>query len=492
MNWFIIRDQDHLGPFTNEDLDELYCSGEINDDTLVWNEDLEAAIPYLQINPNEPPPLPSDFVSNISDNAISDNMEEVSWEVMEDVALENETSETNISNIDNNYANVVRDGEVLKIPFPETDFDETDFAKVDVPEFEPLTKYDEDEDEDEGLEPSERTLNEPKTHSKAKLALLTIAVFIACITPVVIYLVYNSTFSRPAKMSIGDYERLVGMVQNKSEVTKFAFAMAQDRSLIWVATNNPYHGRVAIKLKAIKNKFLGEGEVEAFTFADLNNHLMIIKNFKFNKGVKLIDGYYEVELYTPTRLEKPFMGIRGKHQQQFESFQNVLISTMKPDVFEKSLLKYSSRKNNNESQFWGELKQKYQTLKMITLQIQDGVRTVFLDTPNYQEKINSFENEYKTKYGNFFTNFVLTNEASYESLLNKTFPDKVDIISNYTRLSKLARSIGVQSAKAMDKLRTFKNWKNPKKVGALKTSLIKSFQNIIDVCDYKIGIIQTH
>ena len=201
-------------------------------------------------------------------------------------------------------------------------------------------------------------------------------------------------------------------------------------------------------------------------------------------------GYYEIELYTPSRLEKPIFNFLNGFKTQFQFFQKVLISTMKPEEFEKALATYSSKKKYNETQFWSELKQKYQTLKMITLQIQDGVRDVFDGSGSNVEKINLFETQYKNKYGNFFTNFIITNEKSYENLVQKNFPDKVDIISNYTRLSKLARSIGIESVGVMEKLHQFKDWNNPSAVKGLRKESIERFQKIIDICEHKLGIIQ--
>lgn len=434
MDWFIIRDQDHLGPFTQEDLEELYASNEINDETLVWNESLEESVTYGSLALDEPPPLPPEF-----NDVVSEQAEQI--EQTEKTALvENEIE------------------------------DEID-----------------DEIEDESPHPR---------HSSRKLQMFWFIIFIILLTPIAIYFYQNKIFTRPSKMSLRDYTRLTEIVEKKSEATEFVFALAQDRSMLWIATNNSNQGKVAIKLKAIKNRFLGEGEVEAFALADLKNHLVAIKDMRFKKGFKLLDGYYEIELYTPSKLNKPLLSFVNNHKKQFQFFKKVLISTMKPEEFEKSLAKYAVKKKYNENQFWSELKQKYQTLKMITLQIQDGVRTVFgkqryVDNQmNIKKKIESFESEYKLKYGNFFTNFVIANDKSYEQLARKNFPDKVDIIANYTRLSKLARSIGLESVQVMGDLERFKQWQDQVEVERFKEDSLARFQKIIDICDHKISIIQ--
>jgi hypothetical protein len=462
MDWFIIRDQDHLGPFTQEELEELYASKEISDETLVWNESLKQSVSFSRLDFDSPPPLPPE----LSLMETEEELDEVPEEFPEE--FPDEVSEEEIE---------VEREEELEDELEEELEDELENISQDIIE--------EESDDLNNLNPLNPLYK--------KIAIIVLIL----ITPVAIYFYQNKLFSRPSKMSLRDYERLTEIVEKKSEQSDFVFALAQDRSILWVATNNPNQGKVAIKLKAVKNKFLGEGEIEAFAFADLKSHLLTIKDFKFKKGLKLLDGYYEVELYTPSGLKKPFLGFAYKHKTQFQYFKNVLISTMKSDDFEKVLRKYAVKKKNNESQFWSELKQKYQTLKMITQQIQDGVRRVFDEQSfgenktSIQKKIQSFESEYKKNYGNFFTNFVIANDRSYEDLVKKNFPDKVDIISNYTRLSKLARSIGMQSVEVMQDLERFNQWQNPRAVKNFKQKSLTRFQKIIDVCDYKVSIIQT-
>ena len=425
MDWFIIRNDDHLGPFSDEDLESLYSAQEIVDETLVWNDSLKAPVQYGSLTFNEPPPLPLDI-------SLTDNVDKIE------------------------QASVEKDIEV----------------KEEI-------KIEEEEEKKDSF-----------FQQNPKLKIVGFSLTLLILISGAIYFYQNRIFSRPSKMSLRDYERLTRVATGLSLDSEFDFAMAQDRSMIWIATNNPYHGKVAIKLKALKNKFLGEGGVEAFATGNLSNHLIGIENFKFKQGLKLVDGYYEIELYTPSRLEKPIFNFLNGFKTQFQFFQKVLISTMKPEEFEKALATYSSKKKYNETQFWSELKQKYQTLKMITLQIQDGVRDVFDGSGSNVEKINLFETQYKNKYGNFFTNFIITNEKSYENLVQKNFPDKVDIISNYTRLSKLARSIGIESVGVMEKLHQFKDWNNPSAVKGLRKESIERFQKIIDICEHKLGIIQ--
>ena len=59
MNWFYVDGGQQRGPVTDEQLDALFQSGNINEETLVWSEGMADWQPYGKVKPVEaPPPQP--------------------------------------------------------------------------------------------------------------------------------------------------------------------------------------------------------------------------------------------------------------------------------------------------------------------------------------------------------------------------------------------------------------------------------------------------
>lgn len=56
MNWHYVEQERQIGPVTEEQLAELFQSGKVNDETLVWRGGLEKWIPYREIRPGASPP----------------------------------------------------------------------------------------------------------------------------------------------------------------------------------------------------------------------------------------------------------------------------------------------------------------------------------------------------------------------------------------------------------------------------------------------------
>jgi hypothetical protein len=80
MNWYVISGSDHLGPFTEDVLYQLYEADDIKEETLIWQEGMEKPISYGalfiedednaseevastddSIPPDLPPDLPNDL-----------------------------------------------------------------------------------------------------------------------------------------------------------------------------------------------------------------------------------------------------------------------------------------------------------------------------------------------------------------------------------------------------------------------------------------------
>ena len=46
INWFVIHNSEHLGPFSEEVLHQLFSEGDIEQKTLIWKEGMDESISY--------------------------------------------------------------------------------------------------------------------------------------------------------------------------------------------------------------------------------------------------------------------------------------------------------------------------------------------------------------------------------------------------------------------------------------------------------------
>ena len=46
MEWFVIYNNEHLGPFSERVLHQLHAEGDLNDQSLIWREGMDSPITY--------------------------------------------------------------------------------------------------------------------------------------------------------------------------------------------------------------------------------------------------------------------------------------------------------------------------------------------------------------------------------------------------------------------------------------------------------------
>ncbi len=140
--------------------------------------------------------------------------------------------------------------------------------------------------------------------------------------------------------------------------------------------------------------------------------------------------------------------------------------------------------------FFGKsLEQKYLTVKAITKSIRESALEVFEGEGEWEDKVQAFAQNYTQKYGSFFTSFVIQNEKSYEELEQKDFPDKVSVISYYTRLSRMAKRFGGETMNALDEMQKLSG-KKPEEREAAKEEIMKGFNQMNEAIDEALGEIE--
>lgn len=438
MKWFIIHDNDHLGPFTEDFLSKMYRDGQLIEESLLWTEGMEGPSTFKRI-----------FIDPKSSNQFKAYSRDVQLEKVEELPPD--------------------------LP-PDIPVDAR--KKKDTLVTEMVTEGD-------------NIQTRRKTTIAGKLGVVGIGIFGVAITIAVFtYLNSNKTFSRPKKMSLADFDRLQTIAEKKVNKVAFGFAFAKDKSTLWAATNSHAVGPVTLKLSSMPGRVLGEEKIEVVTNGYLEHGLITFERFKFSSGTKLLDGNYQVELETRGKLGLPFWHQFSEEPQlEFQYYDEILISAMTKEKFEAELDRLTKTKISNENSFWAELGQKYQTLKAITTQIRESLVRIFDDNANFATAVKKFENDYKLNYGQFFTNFVISNEDSYTELAAKTFNDKVEILSGYTRLSSLARSVGDNSMEILNNLEKVDS-SDQMQIGQVKQTSLEMLDQIISECDLKIAIIQ--
>jgi hypothetical protein len=487
MEWFVIYNNEHLGPFSERVLHQLFSEGDLNEQSLIWREGLENAVTYE-----------AQFLFTKEELTFKPLVQ-----IVEKFETKSKPKNHQSEEEDDDLPPALPTEALVRKDQPKTKTKTRHMSpevKVEkksreVPETRPETLKKVQEINEIATEQIELMATKiQKEGQKNKLYFfLGIFLLLILIFPLGFYIKSTYiTFSRPSLMSIDDYTRLKDVSLDKSFDNKFALATSSDRSTIWLSTNIPYEGEVYIKLKSIKDKTLSNAEIELQGQAKLRGKLVTFENWTFNKGTKLVDGYYNVEAYTITDLTIPLIEkYSPKRKQQFRFFDQVLISPMPASEFNKMLTSVTKEKVTNDQTFWIELKQKYETIKVITTQIRDEMETAFSNSNSrWEEELKKFELKYKREFGAFFTSFVIQNDESYEALKAKEFSNKMEIIANYTRLSNLAKDVGKVSMDIFHQMESFDGLDDARKEN-LRQEASQKLGEIIRTCEEKIQMIQT-
>ena len=301
----------------------------------------------------------------------------------------------------------------------------------------------------------------------------------------------NNVFDRPSTMSLNDYETLTAVAKMPEKKLDFTFALASDKRTLWASTNNPLEGEVFVNLKSKKGRVLGQ-DVEVKAKGYLEDNLITFTDFQFVQGTRFLDGFYDVEIYTVDDLKVPFFK-RFFHptERQFRFINEFLITSMLRIDFEKQLRAFTEKRQMNSNEFWIEIEQKYRTIKTITEKIRSGFLDILnADEKNYQVAIQKFKDRYSKEYGVFFTSFVKSNDASYERLVGEEFEDRIEVIGNYTELSKLSKKVGTQAMALLVKLEALERKDFDQKAwNELIKNSLEPFNKIIEECETKITVL---
>ncbi|MEX0798010.1 MAG: DUF4339 domain-containing protein [Bacteriovoracaceae bacterium] len=455
MNWFVINENEHLGPFEEEVLKQLFKSGDLKGGALVWKEGMSDPKPFSEVF------LKQDAKKDTNEN-LDKNLEQGLDEEDED---------------DEDELPPELPPEALK-PRPE----KKERAKSSAREVK-LEVYEEDK----------QNKQKQSFWSTLKFALASVGIIGIVGFSWMYYSTHFKTFSRPSKMGYNDFERLKQASVFRGDKTNLAFSLAKDKSKVWMATNVPYTGEVVLKLSSVPDKILANDSVVLTAKGELKGRLAEFDSFEFERGQRIIEGWYQVEAVTPRRLEVPIAAkLLSSRNRQFRYIDEILLTTMEKSAFDQALKQFALKQNQNDSVFWEELKQKYETIKAMAGQIHASMKMIFQSNGrDWSQRVDMFEQEYTQNYGAFFTNFVIENEKAYEDLKEKDFNDKLEVISNYTRLTRLAKQVGLATMDSLDELRRLKEPEGPANRNALRKKIDARFEKMLEIAEEKLRLMQT-
>jgi len=517
MEWFLINQNEHLGPFEEEVLHDLFKEGEIVKDSLLWREGWTDAQSYEDVflldeaqksfkpiaenlesfydkEPEEnilkdddlPPELPPEVMSfkdKVASIKSSVNKSAPTERTKQPVLNQPVSNEDTGRIVDEEYEYELEDLKPVKVDNQTPSQDDHEVKQSSMEESEEEIDVSEVFEYDYDVKSQEKKLN--KIIRQVFIAVLTLVI----VAPLFLYITnQDEIFSRPRSMSLEDYEKLTTNANDQGKDLKFAFSLATDKRTLWISTNMALEGEVFVNLKSKMNRTLG-GLTEIKAKGTLEKRLITLSEFQFIQGTKFVDGFYDAEIYTVEDLSEPFYNRFFDHRErQFRYLNDVLITDKHPVEFEKLLEKRNIKKQANQSRFWEDLIEEYKTVRGITESIKLSIEKVFTKpVENWPESVAEFDSAYKNNFGVFFTSFILNVEKQYDDLIKKEFPNKMKIVSHYSKLKELAVDIGKESVVVMENLKSAKTSSmSREELQDLKFNSLIKFRLIIKECDVMI------
>jgi hypothetical protein len=474
MEWFLIKQNEHLGPFSEDAIHQLFSTKEIDGATFVWTEGWKDARSYHDV-----------FLSEEFEKIINDEENFVeSDDIIEDpVQIKTEIIQgPDLTDLPPDLPPIPDD-----VIIPEKVVKTTKRVKSE--KIVPKKKVKKATPLDQDVESGNKSF-----FKKVKLIVGILLLVSVAVPSFLYYQSQTSLFSRPKLMTMRDYKKLKRTAMSEVPELKFSFALSKDKKSIWISTNNPSEGEVYVHMKSVTNRSLGK-TVEFTASGVLENKLVVLNQFQFIKGSRFVDGLYSVELSTTEKLNTPLHHkFFTKHNTEFKYVDQAVVTSLSIKDFKRQLGKYIKMKKSNSNEFWIEITEKYKTVKMITGQIRDGILDIFKgEAKNWNLSVLEFENKYKTNWGQFFTAFVKANELSYKRYVSEKVEEPGKVLAVYNNLSKLAIMIGEESMGSLEAIQAFdgKEEANDKKQ-ILQDQSVEKLNEIIKKCESKILEIKTY
>lgn len=512
-SWFIFEGDHHLGPFSLEEIVEMYQEDRVSQDVMVWKAGNKSWLPisqcpafsdYIQekadnhseiinykqifdideINQNDeiPPEVPTDsenknvdsmeeveFVSNSELNSIEEDKTEVEIEKEEVISHDDEVPTSQEYPSDAYY----QDKESIKGFIDESiSQNQSELAneKILVTETD-IKKFEEVKNLYRPI--FSRDYSELKHAAWQKglvsgLVILMLAVGIYFLLPEE----ENYNFSNELRLpDIQIFEKI--MRQEERKGTKIALALSNNGHDIWIASNRKNSALVYLTLKSIDGKILSTERIVAESKSKLINGVAKFNNFKMVNGNNLVHGHYKVELFGIN------VGMKAKFHRLLKSINllkdvttrfthngSFIIANRPISKFEQKLKNYHKTIISKQIQPIRDMLEKYKTFNTFLDKLESNYQGS-LDAIDKGVLIQGFEQYYSQSIAPILQGVILDNDKIHISLLNV----QPQLAAEYKELFLFGRQIGVLVSDFVDKTKKIQVLKQD-----IKTRLFLEFQ----------------
>lgn len=341
-----------------------------------------------------------------------------------------------------------------------------------------------------------------------------IVVFIGVSVVLAAFVVFKDIFisptkvswTRPQKMSVANQRSLNEKLHFDSwdQPLFFYEATAPDYSKIWLVTPQFYACDINAQFTADEASLLSF-DVKEVSFQGsgrLLNHVTELNSFQFEKGQKIIPGFYKMIL-SATRCE--WEGWQAKLSNLGQSLPEKIDLSYRVAIFPQGATsltealqqlateKYQreQRKKLASDHFWQDMQQKYQTLLAISLQVEQFFIDFLDSSKNWNPDVKLMVDKYTKNYGSLLTNFLVSNEEDFQQLRKEKAKNLSVKTGHENKIRMTAKNMGMHAMTLIEgwqktkALSTKADRENMKKKVNLTFKNIKTDlnQKIIDITD---------
>lgn len=312
----------------------------------------------------------------------------------------------------------------------------------------------------------------------------------------------NFEIRRYPKMSMEVHQRILKEFSFKgwNERIFFREYVPVDLSYIWLVTSSFQKCEVEASFQSIPGKMISvKDEPVAFkTRGILDDHVVEFSSFDFRSGNKIVPGMYELDVKAGNcEWDTTASGIANI----FRPVEKEYMARMKVVLFPKGPIEYNSvlsvllkkkeekvlREQGREQLFWQDLQQKFQTLLAISLQIEQHLIDLLETDPKlFRQNLVPAIDIYTKKFGNFLTNFVVSNESYFDQLgdlKERSKKRNYEVMVNST-----SKRIGHESMKLIEDLQKIKK-PTKAQLNTFQVRLKKTYAGLKEEINQKIILI---
>jgi hypothetical protein len=450
-NWYIIEDKTHLGPYTARNLISLYEQGKIFDDTEIWKEGMEAPTTYKK-----------EFI-----DSLNDLMGEEKKKPVDEVV----PPKKHIA-IDSNKVLVFEKSKNNQNTENET-----------IQEFRP-------ESLKEKKQKTQKKLAEPFVGSSFnKYFLLFVG---AILTGLILlsgidYYRYKKVLSKPKDLEASNYERLLAAQKTTTHLT-FELALNKDHSALYMATNWNNIGKFSAKFKSLKGKILSHEDIQFEAKGNLENYFVKFDNIRFKKGLKIIDGFYEVELSSISEVKRsPLLWFIKKPNKKIRYHSTFFISSVAKDEVLNIINANENKEREQIKSYFHELEQTLLTLRGLYIETNAKFGSLLgASVKEFPLAFKNFEFYYTSNPGQMFTQFLLTNDNNLKTFNALKHIKAVDLVSIVNEINKNMQSYAKMMAQYMGQTKSSKVTQFP----MIKNDFMIEASTLLGECELQLKRVQ--